>query len=212
MAMQTQENHEVLAPAAPGDTSHAAPAETHEAPGAHDAHAAETHEGTEHAGGHESAGLPQFDFAWWPGQILWFLIIFGVVLIFVRVFAAPKVGNTIEQREGHIAGQIAEARKMKEEADKKAEAAAAEIAAARANAQKVAAEARAKANAEASARLAEEEAKLAEQGAQAEARISRARDAAMSNVAGIAADTAGAIIERLTGKAPTAAELAKARG
>src|SRR5687768_2755420 len=143
MAMQTQEEHGEHAPAAPG----------------HEPGAAATHEGTEHAGGHESSGLPQFDFAWWPGQILWFLIIFGVVLIFIRLFAAPKVGGTIENREGHITGQIAEARRMKDEADRKAEAAAAEMAAARANAQKVASEARAKANAESAARLAEEEAK-----------------------------------------------------
>jgi F-type H+-transporting ATPase subunit b len=209
MAMQTQETHEVLAPAAPGDAP-AAPA-AHEAPGAHGAQA-ETHEGTEHAAGHESSGLPQFDFAWWPGQILWFLIIFGVVLIFIRMFAAPKVGNTIENREGHIAGQIAEARRLKDEADKKAEAAAADMAQARAGAQKLAAEARAKANAEAAARLAEEEAKLAAEGAKAEARIAKARDAAMTNVAGIASETAQAIVERLTGKTATAAELAKARG
>ncbi len=196
MAMQTHEDHGAHAPAAPG----------------HEPGVAETHEGTEHAAGHESSGLPQFDFAWWPGQILWFLIIFGVVLIFIRLFAAPKVGGTIENREGHITGQIAEARRMKDEADKKAEAAAAEMAAARANAQKVASEARAKANAESAARLAEEEAKLAAEGAKAEARIAKARDAAMSNVAGIAADTAQAIVDRLTGKPATAAELAKARG
>lgn len=217
MAFQTQQDHEVLAPAAPGETSSDTPV-AHEAPGvAADPHAghdmgAETHEGTEHAGGHESSGLPQFDFAWWPGQILWFLIIFGVVLVFMKVFAAPKVGNTIDQRDEHINGQIADARRMKDEADKKAEAAAAEVAAARANAQKVASEARAKANAEAAARLAEEEAKLAAQSAEAEARISKARDAAMSNVASIASDTANAIVEKLTGKAATATELAKARG
>ena len=30
----------------------------------------------------KSAGLPQFDFQWWPGQIVWFLIMFLVVLLF----------------------------------------------------------------------------------------------------------------------------------
>jgi F-type H+-transporting ATPase subunit b len=222
MAFQNQEAHDALQPTTPGESSSDAPV-VHEAPGApgvdphagHDMSAAtagETHEGTEHAEGHGSGGLPQFDFAWWPGQILWFLIIFGLVLVFIRVFAAPKVGNTIEQREGHIAGQIAEARRMKEEADRKAEAAQAEIAAARASAQKVAAEARAKANAEAAARLAEEEGKLAAQSAEAEARIGTARDAAMGNVAGIAAETAEAIVAKLTGRPATAAELASARG
>ena len=166
----------------------------------------ETHEGTA-AEGHGSAGLPQFDFQWWPGQIAWFLIIFFALMAFVRFFAAPKVGGTIEARDAKIAGDIADARRMKDEADAQAAAAAAEAAQARAQAQKVAADARAKAQAEIAARLAEEEAKLAAKGAEAEARIAKARDSAMANVQAIAADTAGAIVAKLTGKAPTAAEL-----
>jgi F-type H+-transporting ATPase subunit b len=193
MAMQTEEHGTAAdhAPAAPG----------HEA-GAAGAHAS--------AEGHAKAGLPQFDFSQWPGQILWFLIVFFAVLIFVRVFVSPKVGGTIDAREGKITGDIAEARRLKDEADAQAQVAAAEAAQARAAAQKVGAEARAKAQAEIAARLAEEEAKLAATGAEAEARIAKAREAAMTNVAGIAADTAKAIVEKLTGKTATAAELAAA--
>ena len=209
--MAMQDDHSAVTPAAPDEHT---PDVTHDAPAHGDpaaAHGAEaTHEGTEHAGGHESSGLPQFDFAWWPGQILWFLIIFAILLVFMKVFGAPKVGGTIEAREGHIAGQIAEARRMKEEADAKAAAAAGELAEARAKAQKVASDARAKAQGEAAARLAEEEAKLAASGAEAEARIAKSRDAAMAKVQGIAADAAGAIVERLTGQAASAAELARA--
>ena len=192
MAMQTEDH---AAPAAPG----------------HEPGAAGAHEGAA-AAEHAEGGLPQFDFAQWPGQILWFLIFFFGLLLFVRLFAAPKIGGTIETREGKIAGDIAEARRMKEEADAQAQAAAAEAAQARAAAQKVGAEARAKAQAEIAARLAEEEAKLAATGAQAEARIATAREAAMSNVAGIAADTAQAIVQKLTGKSATTAELAAAKG
>ena len=186
---------------------HAAPAAPGHEPGADGAHA-----GAEAAGGHGEGGggLPQFDFAQWPGQILWFLIIFFGLMLFVRFFAAPKVGGTIEAREGKIAGDIAEARRLKDEADAQAQAAAAEAAQARAAAQKVGAEARAKAQAEIAARLAEEEAKLAATGAEAEARIAKAREAAMSNVAGIASDTAKTIVEKLTGQAATAAELSAA--
>jgi F-type H+-transporting ATPase subunit b len=191
--MQTHD--EAAVPAAPGQ----------EAP------AAGAHEGAA-AAEHGKGGLPQFDFQWWPGQIAWFLIIFFVVLAFIRLFAAPKVGGTIELREGKITSDIAEARRMKEEADVQAQAAAAEAAQARAQAQKVAGEARTKAQAEIAARLAEEEAKLAAAGAEAEARIAKARDAAMGNVQAIAADTAQAIVQKLTGKAPTAAEIAAARG
>ena len=173
--------------------------------------ATETQEGTAPAEA-QPAGLPQFDFQWWPGQIVWFLVMFLVVLAFVRLFAAPRVGGTIEAREGKISGDIADARRLKDEADAQAAAAAAETAQARAAAQRVAAEARAKAQAEVAARLAEEEAKLAEMAAVAEARIAKARDAAMANVAGIAADAAGAIVGKLTGRAATPAELTAARG
>ncbi len=172
--------------------------------------ASETQQGTEAPAA--SGGLPQFDFQWWPGQIVWFLVMFLVVLAFVRLFAAPRVGGTIEAREGKISGDIADARRLKDEAEAAAAAAAAETAQARAAAQRVAAEARAKAQAEVAARLAEEEAKLAAKGAEAEARISKARDAAMVNVAGIAADAAGAIVGKLTGRAATSAELTAARG
>jgi len=198
MAMQTEDHTAAAGPM---------PAE----PG-HEAAAVGAHEGAAPAGEHAEGGLPQFDFSWWPGQIAWFLIIFFVVLAFMRLFAVPKVGGTIDAREGKIAGDIADARRLKDEADAQAQVAAAEAAQARAAAQKVGAEARAKAQAEIAARLAEEEAKLAATGAEAEARIAKAREAAMTNVAGIAADTAQAIVQKLTGKAATAAELAAAKG
>lgn len=173
--------------------------------------ATETHEGTA-AAGHGSGGLPQFDFQWWPGQIAWFLIIFFTVLAFMRLFAVPRVGGTMDEREGRIAGDIAEARRMKDEADAQAQAAQADMAQARAAAQKLGAEARAKAQGEIAARLAEEEAKLAKTSAEAEARIAAARDAAMEHVEGIASDAARAIVEKLTGRAASAAELSAARG
>jgi F-type H+-transporting ATPase subunit b len=172
--------------------------------------ATETQEGTA-APEAASSGLPQFDFQWWPGQIVWFLVIFLAVLAFMRLFAVPRVGGTIDAREGRISGDIAEARRMKDEAQAQAQTAAAEAAQGRAAAQRVANEARAKAQAEVAARLAEEEAKLALVGAEAEARIAKARDAAMVNVAAIASDTAALIVQKLTGRPADAAELKAAQ-
>ncbi|MET0336800.1 MAG: hypothetical protein ABW063_03470, partial [Caulobacter sp.] len=145
-----------------------------------------SHEGAEHAEG----GLPQFDIQWWPGQIAWLVIVFLIVLIFMRTFGAPRLGGAIEAREKKIADDIAEARRMKDEADQASEVARQEAAQARAAAQKVVAEARGHAQAQVAQSLAVEEAKLAEAGAAAEARIASARDAAMSHVAEIAQDAA----------------------
>src|SRR5437899_1287380 len=86
-----------------------------------------------------SGGLPQFNPAWWPGQIVWFLFFFVLVFILMAKVFVPRIGGAIDQREDKIAGDIGAARKLKEEAEAQAAAAAAETAQARARGQKVAA-------------------------------------------------------------------------
>jgi F-type H+-transporting ATPase subunit b len=149
--------------------------------------------------------------SWWPGEIVWTLAIFFVLyLLFTRVFV-PRIGGTINAREDRIAGDIGAARKVKEEADAQVAAAAAETAQARAMAQKLALDAKAKANAEAVQREALEEAKLAETLAKAEAQIAATREQAMGHVRDIAVETAGAIVEKLTGSAASGDELRTAQ-
>ena len=157
-----------------------------------------------------SGGLPQFDLAQWPGQMVWMLIIFTVMFVlFSRVFV-PKVGGAIADREDRISGDFGAARKLKEEADATAAAAAAEMDQARAAAQKLAVDAKSKAKADAAKREALEEAKLAEMLAKSEALLTAARDTAMTHVRGIAEDTAGLIITKLTGSAASADEIKSA--
>ncbi|MFZ5729020.1 MAG: hypothetical protein ACOY4G_06690, partial [Pseudomonadota bacterium] len=66
---------------------------------------------------------------------------------------------------------------------------------------------KAAAKAEADARNAAEEAKLGERLAEAEAAIKAGRERAMANVRTVAADTAEAIVEKLSGQAATRAEV-----
>ena len=161
-------------------------------------------EPTPAAGG---GGLPQFDLAQWPGQIFWMLVIFAVLyVLFSRVFV-PRVSGAIDAREDKIAGDIGDAKRMRDAARADLDAAAGELAAARARAQKVAIDAQAEAKAAAATREAVEEAKLAEALAVAEARIAAARAEAMSHVRTIAIDTAQAMISRLTGAEATSAEV-----
>ncbi len=155
----------------------------------------------------QAGGLPQFDPQWWPGQIVWFLVIFAVVFFLMRSVFVPRIGGTIAARDAKIEGDIADARRMKAEADAQAQAAAADTAQARAQAQKLAADARAQAKAEISASLSAEEAKLALTTEAAEAGIRAARDEAMGNVRAIAAEAAGAIVAKLTGQAPSSGEV-----
>jgi F-type H+-transporting ATPase subunit b len=166
-----------------------------------------TVESTEPAHGQESGGLPQLQFQHWGGQIVWLLLIFAVLFAVLSKVLLPRVSGAIETRGAKIAGDIADARRLKDEAEVQARAAAAEVAEARAKAQKTAADAKAVASAAAAERQAKEEAVLAEKLSAAEARIQVARDEAMSHVREVASDTAGAIVEKLTGKAASAAEL-----
>jgi F-type H+-transporting ATPase subunit b len=157
-----------------------------------------------------TSGLPQFDIGQWPGQMVWMLIIFGILFLLFRYVFVPKVGGTIAAREDTIGGDIKEARRLRDEAEVQAKAAADEVAQARARAQRFAADAKAAANAEAERRQGEEEARLAQVLGEAEARIGAARAEAMTHVRGIAAEAAEAIVARLTGEAPAAAEVERA--
>lgn len=156
---------------------------------------------------HESSGLPQLQFEHWGGQIVWLLLIFAVLFAVLSKVLLPRVSGAIETRGAKIAGDIADARRLKDEAEVQARAAAAEVAEARAKAQKTAVDAKAVASAAAAERQAKEEAVLAEKLAAAETRIQVARDEAMSHVREVASETAGAIVEKLTGKVASAAEL-----
>jgi len=159
------------------------------------------------AAGGAASGLPQFDASQWPGQMVWVLVIFAVLyVLFSKVFV-PGVGGAIAEREDRIASDIKEARRLKEEAEAQARAAAEEMEAARERAQKLAADAKAEAKSIAAKRRAEEAGWLAKGFADAEARIAAARDEAMRHVRSIAAETAEAMIERLTGAPASAVEI-----
>jgi F-type H+-transporting ATPase subunit b len=159
---------------------------------------------------HGSGGLPQFDPQWWAGQMVWMLIIFGVMFILFSKVFVPKVGKAMDDREDRISGDIGAARRLKDEADAQAAAAAAETAVARAAAQKLALDAKAKAHAEAAQREALEEARLGETLAKAETQILATRDQAMTHVRDIASETAAAIVDKLTGAVATSDELTAA--
>ncbi len=182
------------------DAGHLAEAST----GAHG-----TTETTEHA---EEGGLPQLRTEHWPGQIVWLLIIFLVFYLLLGKLFAPRLRKVIDTRGATIAEDLANARANRDEAEAQAKEAAAETAAAHAAAKKLAAEAVARSNAEIARLQAVEDEKLNARLGEADARIRAARDEAMGHVRDIAGETASALVEKLTGKAATAAALKAAFG
>ena len=72
--------------------------------------------------------MPQLDFATWPGQIFWALVIFAILYgVMHRVFL-PRLRGNLETRSGRIEGALAEARRLRDEAEAQAEVARAETA------------------------------------------------------------------------------------
>jgi len=185
-------------------TVSAQPAVTHDAP--HLVAVADTHASTEAAHGEGGGGLPQFEFQHWFGQIVYLIILFALLYWLMAKVFVPRLRSVIDQRAATITDAVQTARQVQAEAAGQAEAAKAEVAAARASSRATATAAKARVTEAANARAAEQEAVVNARIAEAETAIGKTRDAAMTNVAAIASDTAAAIVERLTGQAPTAAE------
>jgi F-type H+-transporting ATPase subunit b len=152
-------------------------------------------------GGHK-APFPPFQKETFASQLVSLLIAFVALYLIVSRIALPKVGKTIDDRQAKIEGDLAEAQKLKDESDSALKAYEADLAAARSRAQAIGAETREKLNAASDANRKSLEDKLSVKLADAEKTIAATREAAMSNVRGIAADAASAIVQRLTGVVP----------
>jgi F-type H+-transporting ATPase subunit b len=167
-----------------------------------------THAEVGHEAGHST--FPPFDASTFPSQLLWFALIFGAMYYYLSKRFLPAIGGVIEARRARIAKDIDEATAMQAKADAAAAEHEKSLARARADAQATAQAARDKIAAETDAKRKALEDQLKAKLAQAEARIASNRTAAMGNVATIAADATGAIVERLIGRAPSAKAVAKA--
>lgn len=159
------------------------------------------------AHGGEGGGLPQFRFEYWGGQIVWLLLIFAVLYILLAKVFVPRIRKVLDTRAATIAEAVSTARKVQDEADAQAQAAQAELNDARARSRQLASDAKSQAAAELAKSQAAEDERIAAELDQAEARIRETRDRAMSNVQGIAAETAQAMVEKLTGAPASKADI-----
>jgi F-type H+-transporting ATPase subunit b len=157
---------------------------------------------TEHPGGGKPQ-FPPFNKETFASQLVWFAIFFVALYVIIARLAIPRLGGIIEARRGRIEGDLAEANKLKTQSDAALTAYEKSLADARARAQALAGETRDKLSAEADKARHALEAQLNTKLADAEKTIAATKTAAMSNVQGIAADTAAAIVQRLIGTAPS---------
>ena len=164
---------------------------------------------TEADGAHK-APFPPFQKDTFASQLVSLVIAFVALYLIVSKIALPRVGAVIDQRQDTIDGDLAAAQKLKDESDNALKAYESELAGARSRAQAISAETREKLNAASEAERKTLEDRLSQKLADAEKTIASTREAAMSNVRGIATDAAAAIVQRLTGATPDSASVGRA--
>ena len=146
--------------------------------------------------------FPPFDASTFPSQLVSLVIAFVALYLILSRIALPRVRGVIDARQNKIEGDLAEAQKLKDQSEASLKAYETELSAARSRAQAIGAETREKLNAASEAERKTLEQRLAVKLADAEKTIASTREAAMSNVRGIAADAAAAIVQQLTGMLP----------
>ena len=64
-------------------------------------------------------GIPQLNTEFWASQIFWLILIFSILYIIIWKIFLPKITEIIENRKSRIIGDLNEAQKLKENAEKK---------------------------------------------------------------------------------------------
>jgi F-type H+-transporting ATPase subunit b len=150
----------------------------------------------------EHVGFPPFETETYGAQLLWLAITFGALYVLLSKLVLPQLSGIIEGRRSTIAHDLDEAAAMKTRAEQAGVAYEKSLSEAKAKAQKLAQETRDRLAAESDAKRKTIEADLAKRMAESESTIAARKADAMSHVRSIAVDTATAIVERLTGRAP----------
>ncbi|MGN6500236.1 MAG: F0F1 ATP synthase subunit B family protein, partial [Tsuneonella sp.] len=136
----------------------------------------------------------------YQSQWFWLLLVLGAIYFFIGRGIVPKVEETVDQRDAKIAADLAQAERLRAEADQTEEAWRARMNTAHGEAQAKAAAAREAAAADAAARVAAADKQLAAQAEQAEAALATARAGALAEIEGVAAEAARQIVAKLTGE------------
>lgn len=143
-------------------------------------------------------------------QVFWLLVFFGLTFMLVGLGMVPKIMGTVDLRNQQIADDLTAAQTARDAADREEEAWRKRENANRAAAQGLIADAKARAAAANAAKLAETQSRLDARLIEAEAGIAAARNGALAEIEGVAADVTRDIVARIAGTTiePGAAEAA----
>ncbi|QGM47704.1 ATPase [Methylocystis heyeri] len=173
----THENHAVA-----GDEEHAGAAGT-----------------LAHGGAHEGGAFPPFETANFEHQLVWLVLVFGLLYVLMSRIALPRIAGILAHRENTIGSNLDAARELQAKAHAADAQNNATLRAKKEEAQAIGREGQEKIGAEVGALRANAEKKFAEELAAAESRIAAEKAEALSHVESLAKDAAAAIIAKLTG-------------
>ena len=135
----------------------------------------------------------------YQSQWFWLLLVLGAIYFFVGRGIVPKVEATVDQRDAQIAADLAEAERLRTEADATEEAWRTRMNEAHAEAQDVTASAKAAAAKDAEKRISAADKRLAAKAEEAAQALDEARRSALAEVEGMAAEATREIVAKLTG-------------
>ena len=135
----------------------------------------------------------------YASQLFWLVIFFGAIFVIVGLGMLPKIQATIDARDEKIASDLKAADEARTSADALEEVYRAGMDKGRAEAGKLAADAKSEAIRNTEKAISKADKAIATKTDKATAKIAEARAAARSELEGVAADAAQAMIERVAG-------------
>ena len=151
--------------------------------------------------------MPQFDISSFTPQLFWLLVTFSVLFFMMWRHALPRISQILAARQRHIESDLEKATNLRQEADQVL----AEYEKALAEARSKATEAIKKVSDEMAAQSAERHEvfgqELAGKTREAEARIAKAKEAALDQVTVVAGEVAAAATAKLIGTAPAPSQV-----
>jgi len=132
-------------------------------------------------------------------QWFWLLLVLGAIYFFVGRGIVPKVGATVDLRDAQIAADLAEAERLREEANATEESWRAKINAAHAEAHELAHAAKDRSLRDTEKKVAAADKKLAAEADKAAGALDEARQGALAEIEAMAAEATREIVAKLTG-------------
>ncbi|WAP70622.1 F0F1 ATP synthase subunit B [Jiella pelagia] len=171
---------------------------------------AAAHGETIHVEGDHGGGFPPFEPEFFPSQILWLAITFGVFYWLLKTVIMPRIGGILENRRDRIALDLEAAERMRSDADEAQAAYEQELTAARNRAHTIATDAKDSAKADADKERKRLDAELNDKLDAAQARIAQVKTSALAEVDQIARDVTDTILRQVASIEASQDEIASA--